>query len=227
MRRIDISTKKYPGTFAIVDDADFANLSRYVWTARAGGGTLYASRVEGPRGSQRWIHMHQAILGEMVGREIDHRDGNGLNNTRWNLRFATKAQNAQNQRRRKGSRTSAYKGVSWNTRAAIWVAQIAVNGVKKNLGQFNSEIEAAKVYDAVAAHHFGEFAALNFQGPPSPCPDKFLVIVVNQKPRGGVTPFRGKYQARLTVEGKRRFLGCFATYAEAAEEVRRAHGSNV
>ena len=93
---------------------------------------------------------------------IDHRDGNGLNNRHTNLRPATDSQNQANKRKPKNGVTPSFKGVFWHGRDMKWAARIRVNGKRKYLGYFHSEVEAARAYDAVALLHFGEFAKLNF-----------------------------------------------------------------
>ena len=124
----------------------------------------YAARHSSRKnGKQTTIQMHRLLLGLKPGdsRESDHKDGNGLNNRRNNLRIATRAQNQHNQRPQKG--TSRFKGVCWHRDAAKWQAQIQIERRKIHLGYFDSEIEATRAYDAAARNHFGEFARLNFR----------------------------------------------------------------
>jgi len=91
---------------------------------------------------------------------VDHIDGNGLNNTRANLRICTYQQNVCNCKSRGGD--SKYKGISWDKRSKKWRAKIRYNSKDKHLGVFEDEIEAAREYDREAAKLFGEFAYLNF-----------------------------------------------------------------
>ncbi|MGN7124034.1 HNH endonuclease [Methylorubrum thiocyanatum] len=85
------------GLFAEVDDEDFASLSRYRWYAQRAPGslTIYARRARSRREGGGMIGMHQEVLGVRAGLEIDHREGNGLNNRRSNLRHITHAGNIQ------------------------------------------------------------------------------------------------------------------------------------
>lgn len=96
---------------------------------------------------------------------LDHIDGDPLNNSINNLREATKQQNSRNQKKIKslnGKPTSSiYKGVWWSIRNKKWEVQISINGKRKFLGYFISEIEAARAYNRAAIKLFGEFAKLN------------------------------------------------------------------
>jgi hypothetical protein len=91
---------------------------------------------------------------------IDHRDGNGLNNQRCNLRPATKKQNGGNQKL-SITNTSAYKGVYWHKRDKGWRAQAKVHGKTIYLGAFVDKIEAARAYDEAALKYHKEFALTN------------------------------------------------------------------
>jgi hypothetical protein len=118
------------------------------------------------RRNGRWttLQMHQAVCelaGIQIAQHIDHRDLDGLNNRRRNLRPATIAQNRQNVRRRSHNR-SGFKGVSWKATNRNWVAQIRLDGKPKHLGSFDSPIDAARIYDRAAKRLYGRFARLNF-----------------------------------------------------------------
>lgn len=150
------------GKVAIVDRDDFESLSQYRWQAYTRGNTWYAKRViQMPDGKQATLHMHRDILNAPKGTPVDHRDGNGLNNTRANLRLCTAQENNRNSRRRKDA-SSRYKGVQWYKPGTKWKAQIEDNGRHKHLGYFASEEEAARAYDAAALELYGEFARFNF-----------------------------------------------------------------
>ena len=97
----------------------------------------------------------------MNGKGIDHRDMNGLNNQRSNLRFCTLSQNAMNRRKRENT-SSIYKGVYFNNqRGKKWKAQIRINGKQIHLGLFDFEVDAARAYNMKAIELFCEFANLN------------------------------------------------------------------
>jgi len=145
------------GKFAVVDAADFEWLSQYKWHVKEHKHTSYAETQK----NGKLIKMHRLITGAPAHLFVDHRDLNGLNNRRSNLRLCTRAENIHNQRPRKGG-TSRYKGVYWNKRSRKFVAQISMNGKKTSIGYFHDEIEAAIAYDLKAMELFGEFAYLNF-----------------------------------------------------------------
>jgi len=150
------------GQVALVDDEDYEWLNSFKWYAHKIGNTFYAARHIRVNGKQKHQHMHQLIMGDNpLKLMIDHRDGNGLNNQRSNLRFCTHQENQMNQRPRKNS-SSVYKGVCWFKRDHKWMAQIRIYGKLIYLGCFDHEEDAAKAYDEVVIKHFGEFAVLNF-----------------------------------------------------------------
>jgi hypothetical protein len=156
MIEIPLASRKYPGHVALIDDADLGLVQPYTWCPLVGPKrrTLYAtaSRKDGT-GSH--ILMHNLIMGQ-VG--IDHRDGDGLNNQRFNLRVATQGQNGANQAPQCG--TSRFKGVSYYR--GRWRAQITVNRRNRHLGAYATEEHAARAYDAAAREAWGPYARVNF-----------------------------------------------------------------
>lgn len=144
------------GKFAIVDAADFRMLSQWSWSAKWDGSNWYAESYSAPKGNRSIARMHQLLAG--VG--ADHIDGNGLNNTRANLRSASSSQNAFN-RRIPSTNSSGFKGVSWHKRIRKWQAKIGCQGKVTYLGYFATAEEAARAYNAAARELFGEYARLN------------------------------------------------------------------
>jgi len=151
--------------FALVDDQDYPDLILFKWRTREKekGGTAYAVRNVKRNGTWRQEWMHRRILDALPNQQVDHIDGNGLNNIRSNLRLASPSQNSANSKKRSGC-TSHYKGVSWRAQRGVWVANINPPGQrqKKYLGSFLTEEEAGVAYDEAARGYFGEFARLNF-----------------------------------------------------------------
>jgi len=151
------------GKFAMVDDSDFEWLNQWKWYALKSHNTWYAVRnIEtGVDGKQERLYMHRIILSiDNPKTKGDHRDHDGLNNQRENLRLCTDAQNQAN-RRSSANGTSKYLGVSWYSRDKVWKAQINKYGKTNHLGYFKNEIDAAIAYNNAAKKLHGEFANLN------------------------------------------------------------------
>lgn len=104
--------------------------------------------------------MHRLIMHCPKNKQVDHIDGNGLNNQKCNLRIVTQQQNGWN-RGTSGKNRSGYKGVCWLKQNRKWLAKIVVNYDAKSLGYFNSKKDAARAYNIAAKKYFGEFAKLN------------------------------------------------------------------
>lgn len=147
------------GKVALVDDPDYPDLSRSRWFAMRLGNHWVAGRnrqkFNGERGT---ILMHRQIMGFPWG-EIDHKDRDGLNNQRSNLRLANRSQQNANSVKRPGK--SGFRGVKL-VHSSKFEARINVSGVYRYLGYFSSPVEAAKAYDRAAVENHGEFAVLNF-----------------------------------------------------------------
>ena len=147
------------GMNAIVDDDDSDAVSAFAWCLHSRG---YAVR-KGPRdssGKRAVILMHRSILSATPGTEVDHINGNRLDNRRSNLRFATSSQNHANQKLSSKNTTGA-KGVSFNRKSGRYYAEIHLNHRKKFLGSFSSIASASAAYDAAARLYFGDFARTN------------------------------------------------------------------
>lgn len=145
------------GRVALVDAEDFDFLNQWRWCTFPHGLTAYAMRsliLEGNK--KKTIFMHRLLLDIPPGMETDHRDGDGLNNTRANLRACTRSQNQANGRKRKGT-TSKYKGVTWCKDRDKWRAQVKQGDKVFYLGHFGNEVDAAQAYNKAASEQFGEF----------------------------------------------------------------------
>lgn len=159
MKKIKLTQNKY----ALVDDSDFEYLNQFKWYAHKQKKAFYAIRHSrrDKNGKQKTIRMHSIIMGKYpIGKEVDHIDGNSLNNQRSNLRFATRQQNIRNQK--KGCmNTSGFKGVHKYKHYEKWIANARLNGQKVYLGFFNSPIEAYKTYCKFIKKYYGEFARIS------------------------------------------------------------------
>lgn len=162
MKTIELSQNKT----AIVDDADYEWLSQWKWHyLKNKNGIGYAVRKIGDyKGDKpKWTRfiMHREIMRPPANMEIDHINGNTVDNRRSNLRIVTRKQNRQNSRAR-NDRKSKYKGVIWIEQRQRWRAYIG-DGKAIYLGSFESEMEAAKAYDKAARGRFGQYAWVNFK----------------------------------------------------------------
>ncbi|MBP7054031.1 MAG: HNH endonuclease [Phycisphaerae bacterium] len=139
---------------ALVDLADFVWLSEFKWRAMRVGGKFYACRTE----KGRTVLMHRRIMNPPEGMVVDHKNDNGLDNRRINLRICTQAQNRYNSRPRAGR--SGYKGVY--PQGDKWYGLVEHKGRQHYVGSFATPVEAARARDRKAIQLFGEFAWLNF-----------------------------------------------------------------
>lgn len=147
MKTIELSQ----GRFAQVDDCDHEWLSQWKWLFTNTG--CYAIRYEG----RKLVLMHREINKTPAGLTTDHKDGNGLNNQRNNLRTATHSENMRNRKVKDGK----LKGIYFKKDRGKYAAQLRVNKTKKHLGYYDNPIDAAKAYNLAAIKYHGEFARLN------------------------------------------------------------------
>jgi hypothetical protein len=175
-----------------------------VGTWRVGG------RFRLPEGGSVGVRLPRFILDAPRDRVVDHINGDGLDNTRDNLRLATQAQNSRNRKISKTS-SSGYKGVFLGTSGRGWKARVQVDGVSKVVGRFASAADAARAYDSAARHYYGEFARLNFPdetpAPFAPAPRGYRGIFLKRP---------GKWCASLKFLKRRFYAGLYDSPAEAA-----------
>jgi len=155
---------------AVVDEVD-ADLVNFKWSVvrqgRKSNPIWYAVRDSRMGRGKPNIRMHRVILERMIGRslkkneETDHKNHDGRDNRRSNIRLATKSENLRNQRVQGKSKSSQFKGVWWHKRDEKWSAAIQ-GGTRTWLGYFDTEEDAARAYDAEAKVRYGLFAVLNF-----------------------------------------------------------------
>lgn len=154
--------KKIPltmGKYALVDDEDYEELSKYKWHYHDAGyatRSIYLGKRDG-KYKYKKIFMHRQILNNP--KQTDHANGDGLDNRRSNLRVCDYTDNMRN-RRKSANKSSKFKGVLWDKRAGKWRSRIGL-AKDKHIGYFNDEKEAAIAYNEAAKEHFGEFARLN------------------------------------------------------------------
>ena len=155
------------GLFALVDEEDLPKIQGFKWHVyrKPRGKVTYAARsITLPAGNRSKVYMHRAIMADAW--MVDHRDGDGLNNTRANLRAAETAENNRNIGKPRHGVTSQFKGVCWHPKAGKYQATVRYNRKNIYLGLFVDERDAAWAYDREARRRFGSFARTNFPLPP-------------------------------------------------------------
>jgi hypothetical protein len=150
------------GKVTRVSQIDYAFLSQWGWHAESTRGCHYALRRDTIAEGHKFHRMHRIIAARMgldLSHFIDHIDGDGLNNTRLNLRASTNAQNLQNRGKQRNN-TSGIKGVCRDKTNSKWLAQIWCGGTKHYLGRFDTKEEAAEAYRKAAKKLHKEFAKI-------------------------------------------------------------------
>lgn len=144
---------------AIVDDSLFERLNRWKWYCSSYG---YATKtIRLTNGKQKRIMMHRFILKAQHEEEVDHINGDRLDNRLCNLRIVTHSQNQRNKKKRSDNK-SGFIGVSWDAREKKWRAQAMREGKQIHLGLFNTPSEAARCRDLFVLEHYGGYARLNY-----------------------------------------------------------------
>ncbi len=140
------------GGIALISEADYLSISSFNWQKVTRKSGFYVTRFH----KRKVIYLHRFILGHRPGFVTDHRNGDGLDNRRTNLRHATRQQNARNRKRQKNN-TSGTPGVSFRKSDQRWVAGVKIYGVYKYLGFFESREDAIACRHAFERAEFGEF----------------------------------------------------------------------
>jgi hypothetical protein len=222
-RRIWLNGKLGDGKCALVDEADYWRIKNMRWWARKGRNTWYA--VTKLPGDVLGTQMHRYILG-LPRRTplVDHRDGDGLNNRRYNLRKCDGFNNQANRTGVMSNNTSGYAGIHL-VRGEKWMASIDCELTSYCLGSFRDPLEAVEVYRAAQVLLFGEFAPVH-----TPATGKYvgrfrsiaeLVEMVREHRSDsssgvrGVTRHKGRWVAAHQRDGKRTQIGEFDTVIEA------------
>lgn len=230
-RTITIQLTK--GFVAIVDeqDADLALLKWCIISDRRGH--EYARRTHyNADGTHKTVMLHRLIMEKSLGRPlkksevIDHKDGNGLNNSRSNLRLATDADNARNSQKPRHSKRK-YKGVD-SREGNRHLVNICVDRQHIYLGKYATEEIAGSVYNYYATQYFGEFANLNPIENWQALAEKGLAERTDLKSdnKSGYTGVSarkdGRWQAYCYIDKRQVYLGLFET-PELAQKARREY----
>lgn len=164
MKQIPIYYKKKVEAYAQVSDKDFKHLNQWSWSLLKSKKTSIQYAYKNIRQGKvhTHIYMHRIVLERKLNRLItsneltDHKDCDGLNNKRSNIRLATYTQNQRNQRISKNN-TSGYVGVVWEKRRKKWQAQIVIDYKCYFLGYFNNKIDAVNARIIAAKREYKQF----------------------------------------------------------------------
>lgn len=142
------------GKFCIVDTEDYEYLNQWKWDISPLG---YVTRA--------WIRIHRVIMKAPDDMEVDHINGDLLDNRKCNLRICTHAQNSKNRKPNKNGK-SKFKGVTWReekkkSTSRRWRVRISIDGKRIHVGDYITEREAAIAYNNAALKYHGEYARLN------------------------------------------------------------------
>ena len=182
------------GKHALVDPVD-ANrvMAAGPWAAMWNGKLWYA--ISSSAG-----YLHRFILGVDDAVVVDHENRNTLDCRRENLRRATHSQNTCNHVKKQYAcgTSSAYKGVDLH--GGRWRAQIAKDGIRRHLGLFDSEEDAARAYDAAARNLHGPFGRFNFPQPgENTAIDIPALAEMKRMPEGRLPAVDGRVKAAVTT----------------------------
>lgn len=161
MMKIPLHGKLGEGLYAFVDDEDYDLISSLRWFATGRRQGQYYARHDKRAGKFLIVvQMHRLLMGNPKEYQVDHVDGNPLNNQKANLRLSSLPQNIRN-RQKLSSNTSGYKGVVYRPGWNKWRARISIDGHRIHLGDFETREAAARAYNDAALTHHAEFACLN------------------------------------------------------------------
>lgn len=147
------------GHTAVIDAADADFVGIFNWWAQEMPHAVYAARTT-PRGEgKKKIFLHRYLMRPPEGMDVDHIDGDGMNNRRSNLRVATRHENACNQKIR-AANTSGFKGVSFEKFTGRWAASICSNNKYKRIGRFDTVDEAGAAYAEWSRSLHGRFGRI-------------------------------------------------------------------
>lgn len=162
MKRIPLTQ----GKFTLVDDEDFEWLNSFKWqhSHSTGNPRGYAKRNLNYKVEGVWkstvIYLHRFLMNPPPNLQVDHINGDKLDNRRDNLRLVSQRENLINKPKRSDSR-NRYKGISTRPSGTFY-ANIKVHGKYIYLGTYTTAEEAARAYDEAARKYFGAISSVNF-----------------------------------------------------------------
>jgi hypothetical protein len=160
---ITISSPKFGDHDIIINEEQLINVNKYKWylVKSKTSDTYYARTNTRINGKRSYLLLHRYLTDCPKGKEVDHINGNGLDNRKENIRICSRSQNVCNAKKYKTGFTSKYKGVCFRKPSNKYVAQIMIGKIRKGLGYFEKEIDAAIAYNNAAIKYYGEFARVN------------------------------------------------------------------
>jgi hypothetical protein len=225
------------GRVFLIDALDLPRLEGRKWRAYRGTHTWYVT--------SNGIYLHRFLMDAPDGVEVDHINGNGLDNRRSvNLRLATHQQNLANQGLSRAN-TSGYRGVIWLKKEHRWRAQLKCAGKFQAVGSFEDIETAAYAYDLAALKVFGPFARCNLIKPGDSlldiqsrvsaalCPRREYRPEQTRAPHVGSIPqYRPRYGeshpcAKLTADDVRSIRHLFAAQQATKAELARKFGVHI
>jgi hypothetical protein len=148
--------KKYSSDLIQIDEDDRWILQAYTWTITQCGDKRYVRLTI----NKKKTYLHRFLMRATIGQLVDHRDMDGLNNRRFNIRVCTKSQNMMN-RGRQINNTSGYKGVTRYKSSTRWRAYIKIDNKVVQLGTFETKEQASQAYNDAAILLHRDFARVN------------------------------------------------------------------
>ena len=212
--RIALRGKYGVGRFVLINEEDCHLIEGRSWRCYPSGHAFYAVTDANINGKWTTIRMHNLILPPPPGLVVDHQNGDGLNNTRENLRHADKHQNKANGRKRINN-PAKYKGIV--RKGYFWFAKVRYKGKTYDAGHYRTQYEAAHAYNEMAQRVHGEFARLNVLPPrpdaddiplePPPDSSQYHGVLFDKgrrrcwkaiaPARGGAPPYIGRFHAEI------------------------------
>lgn len=158
-----IITSKIHGVHVVYyDEQDQDLINGHNWVIHKADRTFYvrATLWDKELKKSKYAYMHRLIINAMKGQQVDHKDRNGLNNKRNNLRLCNNSQNNANKPAKTTNKTG-YRGVHFNKIRKRYMAYLFINGKRIFGGYFKKVEDAAIKYNELSLKYHGEFAWLN------------------------------------------------------------------
>lgn len=164
--RIELHRRKAENLWTIIDLEDLERVINfpYTWYAKLnksiGKYYVYTSVYCTETKRCKPIFLHQFIM-NAKGKTVDHKNNDGLDNRKENLRVVLDGNNSTNRRSRNKNNSSGYRNVSWDKKYSKWIVQLQINGKRKMLGRFDDVHEAGAFAEKMRSEYYKEFAGKN------------------------------------------------------------------